>query len=259
MKSKLKRVNQNLLMKLVSNCPKIPPGTSGKHKVSKTTILAGEQIPVVSYRNSYFMNEQRTTITFDQPLVVRELSYDGGVWMSDHPQEIWQMRGPINRAHGNVLVGGLGLGCISHLLVKLSKAKHVTTIEKSQDVYNLVAKHVDAANATIIVGDLFDYIRNTHRKYDFAFFDIWQGTGERDWAEFIVPLRRLCRGTRTKCLASYGTRSARSHTWTKMRGTVTNRCAASRSRKASRSRSSSVSTTRHCSGPSARTTTRCWP
>jgi spermidine synthase len=109
------------------------------------------------------------------------------------------MRDVIRQAHGHVLIGGLGLGVVHHLIANLSKGiKSITTIEKEQDVIDLVSPTLNNhhVNWTIQCGDLFPVVgdlKNDRTKYDFAFFDIWTGTGEYTWVEYVVPLRRLCR------------------------------------------------------------------
>ena len=190
---KTKSVNVKLLAKLLANLPQVPDGKSGKMSVSHRTVKAGEPVVVVSWRNGLFMGQQPTKFRFSHPITIRSLvEKDRGVWMTDQPQEIWQMRDAVSKARGNVLIGGLGLGAISHLIPTMgTNVDSVTTVERSQDIANIVAPYI--AKQTLIVADLFEYLKNTDRKFDFAFFDIWQGTGETDWAEYIVPIRRLCR------------------------------------------------------------------
>ncbi len=122
------------------------------------------------------------------------LDDDRGIWMTTCLQEIAQMDKAICAAKGKVLVGGLGLGICSWLMatryVSTSICESVTTVEINDDliklIYPIVKKCVDVEHA-----DLFEYLKTCPDDYDFAFFDIWQSTGEWSWQTQVVPLRRL--------------------------------------------------------------------
>lgn len=185
------QVNFDVLIELIQNRPDIPEGKSGDVEITHEIIQPGEETTVVSLRNAIFMGQQPTKATFAEPLTIRKLVYEGGTWMTDHPQELWQMREPIYTCHGSVLVGGLGLGVLSHLLSRICEdVDSVTTVEKDPDIIRLVQYHIDADR--VVQTDLFNYLKGLECSfYDSAVFDIWQGTGETTWQNYVVPLRRL--------------------------------------------------------------------
>jgi len=152
----------------------------------------GQTIDIVSMRNAFLMGMQPMKATFEHDLIIRRLSYNGGTWMTDSPQEISQMIEPLDSLGGDILVGGLGLGVFTHLTGQEGWADEVTTIERSQDIIDLVSGHIDTDE--IICADLFEFLKTTSiGRYDSGFFDVWQPTGELAWADYVVPLRRLAR------------------------------------------------------------------
>lgn len=195
-----KNVNQKQLAYLLSRRPEHPVGGWGDVHIEHEVVPAGSPITVVSMRNAIFMGSRPASIKFDSPFTIRHLvSKEYGKWMSDSPQEVWQMIELLRKMHGRVLVGGLGLGVFPHLLctanVRYADVHSVSVVERSKDVQNLITPHIDPLMFHYNY-DLFDYLKNyfDRDQYDSAFFDIWQATGEMAWAEYIVPLRRLCRG-----------------------------------------------------------------
>lgn len=181
--------------------PDTPDGQVADLKITHKVVPAGKPHEVVSIRNALMMGQQRTNITFDEPLKIRNLSYKGGVWMTDSAQEVWQMRDALEQIKTisdldisrfcNVLVGGLGLGLFSRLAEKWADAR-VTTIEKDRRVIDLIQFHGDVVHA-----DIYDFCRDLPESYGsrkqphIAFLDTWQSTGEWCWNHEVVPLRRL--------------------------------------------------------------------
>lgn len=189
----MKKVNQKILTDLLNNRPEIPDGKSGDASVTHRIIPPGHEEPVVSLRNAMFMGWQPTKISFSSPFTIRQLSQKShGVWMTDSPQEVWQMWEPIKAMKGRVLVGGLGLGVFPSLLLHSGKGiACIDVVEISKPIVKLVSPYIHDI-IEVHRADLYDEL-NSGVMYDSAFFDIWQPTGEMVWAEHVVPLRRLCR------------------------------------------------------------------
>lgn len=190
-----KQVSAKRLLQLIKFTPNIPDGTEGDVKVTHYTHPAGKPIQVVSLRNTLLMGYHQMNLSLDKPLEIAQLSYKGGVWMTSEPQELWQMDLAIKEAYGNVLIGGLGLGIVSHMMSRKRKVKWTTTVEKDKSIVSLVWPYISQQRRTIVRDDLYKFLRTMQPgEFDYAFFDIWQGTGEWVWKEQVVPLRRLCRG-----------------------------------------------------------------
>ena len=85
----------------------------------------------------------------------------------------------VNRAHGNVLLAGLGIGMILVPILKKREVKSVLVVEKYQDVIDIVAPHFPSRKLRIVCADIFDWTPEPSAKFDVIYFDIWpdQDTG----------------------------------------------------------------------------------
>jgi spermidine synthase len=101
--------------------------------------------------------------------------------MSITPNEIETMKGPIDKALGNVLTFGLGLGYYAYMTSQKDNVESITVVESNEDVIDLFNKCVlpQFGNAQkkikIIKADAFEYAQNYiyNGKYDFVFTDLW--------------------------------------------------------------------------------------
>jgi len=128
--------------------------------------------------------------------------------MSTMPQEIEQHERQLARAHGDVLVGGLGLGLACALLSKNRRVRSITCVEKNADIIKLVRPYLARGfgflrgklpqpRIVVVQDDLFNFLKGAKRdrqRFDFAFYDIWCPTGERVLTEFVLPLRKASIG-----------------------------------------------------------------
>lgn len=193
-------VDIDWLTEAMSLRPETQAGKSGKISIEHEEHPAGKKLPVVSMRNALFMGMQPTSVQFSHPIIYRSLKcQDHGTWMTDSAQEIYQCRDFIQAVAGislgivstDVLVGGLGLGCYSAILLGMTEA-NVTTVEISRDVIKLVAPHV--RKHEIIRRDIWKFIaEHPPGIFDAAILDTWQSTGEACWVSEVIPMRRLVR------------------------------------------------------------------
>ncbi len=103
---------------------------------------------------------------------------DDVTWMSTDPNEINTMKPSIDRAHGNVLACGLGLGYFPIMCAVKENVNSVTIVEKDSIIIEIFKKHIlplfefkDKIN--IIQEDAFNFVRKDLSKYDYLFIDIW--------------------------------------------------------------------------------------
>lgn len=104
--------------------------------------------------------------------------YVGSVlMMSDTPAEIRDIRSAVRNANGFCLITGLGLGVVLQSFLRKPEVKHVTVIEQSQDVIDLVAPHYvkifgpDRFN--VICADALVWKAKAGHWFDFVWHDIW--------------------------------------------------------------------------------------
>ena len=94
--------------------------------------------------------------------------------MSDFHYERVTCEEVVRRAHGDVLIAGLGLGMILHPILKIEAVRSVTVIEKYQDVMDLVLPTLAVNDKLqVVVGDICTWKPPRGRRYDVIWFDIW--------------------------------------------------------------------------------------
>lgn len=98
-------------------------------------------------------------------------------WMLITPNEIETMKKPIEKAHGDVLTYGLGLGYFPFMTSQKENVKSVTVVEKDATVIklfeeNILSQFPHKEKIKIVNADAFEYA-TTMPKYDFVFADIW--------------------------------------------------------------------------------------
>jgi hypothetical protein len=103
-----------------------------------------------------------------------------GPMMSDTPAEQRTNVDVVEKAHGNVLIAGLGIGMILVPILDKQRVRHVTVVEKSADVIKLVMPALreylsDDYNTKLVVEhkDIFAFEPDKTLKWDTIYLDIW--------------------------------------------------------------------------------------
>ena len=98
--------------------------------------------------------------------------FRNNVIMSDTWMEQKTNREIIDKANGDVLIAGLGIGLITLPILKKKSVRTVTIIEKEQEIIDLVAPYLPTnSKVKIICADIFKW--EPEQKYDTIYFDIW--------------------------------------------------------------------------------------
>lgn len=121
----------------------------------------------------------------------------GEVVMEDTPFELNTHLGFVMQAYGNVLVTGLGLGCVVRGLLLNPDVNSVTCIENSKDVLKLVGPSMPIERLSIIEADALDWTAKNKEKFDCAWHDLWtdREAGEPHLDLWHSQLFRNCRST----------------------------------------------------------------
>jgi hypothetical protein len=116
--------------------------------------------------------------------------FDGWVpVMSDTPSEIHEHDDAFRRAHGNVVITGLGLGVVVSALLAKPEVEHITVVEVDRDVIALTGPYYeDETRVTIVNMDALEYAATRKRArvypplhdFDFAWHDIWSAISYRN-------------------------------------------------------------------------------
>lgn len=116
-----------------------------------------------------------------------ELSYKGECIMSDTNMEKRTNRDFVINAHGNVLIGGLGIGLILLAIQDKEEVKKITVVEKNKEVIELVGSQLPLnEKVEIINADVFNY--NPAQKYNTIYMDIWNYINSDVYQREMKPL-----------------------------------------------------------------------
>lgn len=107
--------------------------------------------------------------------------------MSDTPMEKDTNRDFVRNAHGNVLIGGLGIGLIILAIQDKEDVKQITVVEKNREVIELVGKQLPLnSKVNIVNDDVFEY--KPLIKYNTIYMDIWNYINEDIYNKQMKPL-----------------------------------------------------------------------
>ena len=85
-----------------------------------------------------------------------------------------------NKAHGDVLVAGLGLGMIHQQLIENDDITSVTIVEKNQEVIDLVWEHcLKNEKFRLVHADIYEWQPDS--TWDVGWFDSWIGECEQNF------------------------------------------------------------------------------
>ena len=145
----------------------VPVGESGKWKVSRFEVTKG-QADLASMRAVF--NGGRGAISAGE---YTQLTRNGLIVMSDTPDEKMDHFEPVRKAHGHVLINGLGLGMVLGAILEKSEVDRVTVVEIDQDLIHLVGPHYACDKLEIVNASAFDYAPPRWIIYGVVWHDIW--------------------------------------------------------------------------------------
>lgn len=123
----------------------------------------------------------------------------GELVMHDFPDELNTHLNFMLKAHGEVLITGLGLGCVARGCLENPNVKAITVIERDKDVLKLVLPHCfpnHRERVTIIEDDAIEWAKRNVRlgfadKFDCAWHDIWNDPDKKEPHLAILHTRLL--------------------------------------------------------------------
>ena len=123
------------------------------------------------------------------------LTEGNNIWMSLNPNEIETMKPYINKAKGDVLVLGLGMGYVPFMLALKSEVKSITIVEKDSDIISLFKSLIypgfkNKEKIKIVEDDAINYVRKQN-EFDYIFADLWHSP--EDGLSLFVQLKRISR------------------------------------------------------------------
>lgn len=120
-----------------------------------------------------------------------KLSCRGGVVMSDTMMEKRTNREFCNKAYGDILVGGLGIGMILMAIQDSPDVYSITVLEKYQEVIDMVAPQLPLNDKVkIICADVFEWKPEKGQRFDCIYMDIWDCINSDVYYNQMKPLKR---------------------------------------------------------------------
>jgi hypothetical protein len=142
----------------------IPEGKRGDTRITKKT-LTMEDYQWQIMRRQHHPVPPGTRLT--RLIIGNELMMSDTRWEKQTCQRFLQA------ARGDVLIFGLGLGCVVREVQDNPDVRSVLVIENNRNVIKLVAPHSGHPKVTIAHGNAFTFV--PARSYDCIWIDIWSG------------------------------------------------------------------------------------
>lgn len=167
----------------------LEPGRAGLWEIARVELPAGsimrrfsDEISPVAPFDSLTMLFRDTLATLNEP--------HGECVMEDSPRELRRHLPILMAANGNVLVSGLGLGCVVRGLLAKREVEHIDVVEIDPAIVKLVGAEFERnPRVTIHVDDAETIEWNDGERWDFAWHDVWS---ERESLD-VVHARLIAR------------------------------------------------------------------
>ena len=164
----------------------IPEGVKGEYKIVK------REIKPDLIQSLRMAREGRNYV----PGTYTYLLKGNVLMMSDTPDEKKDHYSPVQKAEGNCLIVGLGIGMVLNAIALKPEVFHIDVVEISQEVLDLVSPHYNElypGKITFHKASIFDWKPEKDIKYDVAWFDIWDTLDTDNLVEMATLHRRFGR------------------------------------------------------------------
>ena len=169
--------------------------TTGKYKKYALKNITYEPYQLFAYDDISLDGDKENSRIgyFDHKFSYLALTEGNNIWMSLNPNEIETMKPFINKARGNVLVLGLGMGYVPFMMANKSEIKSITIIEKDPEIIGLFNSLIlpsfkSKEKIKIIEDDAINYVRKNSR-FDYIFADLWHSP--EDGLSLFIQLKRI--------------------------------------------------------------------
>lgn len=120
-----------------------------------------------------------------------KLTHKGQVMMSNTDMEKQTNYHFCVKAHGDVLIGGLGIGMIVMAIQDNVNVKSITIIEKHQEIIDMITEQLPFnEKVNIICADVFEWKPEKGQKFDCIYMDIWNYINSDVYQKEMKPLKR---------------------------------------------------------------------
>lgn len=201
----------------------LPPVSKNGIMIKNIVHPKGSDLDVISFRMAILSGVKPMRIKLEKPWKQTSIYENEKLWMTTIPIETFTHLYPIHKAHGHVLIGGLGLGYVAHeMLAKNRSVKSITVVESNKNLIDVVKPHFLSPKIEIIHGDIFNALKLTTKYFDFIYLDIWRSTGETEFYQTVIPLRKLAKKVISNSSSEYRRQNIICWMEDEMRGQVEN-------------------------------------
>jgi len=167
----------------------LQPRAFGEYVLQRSIYKKGSEMAIVPTTvQASIMGYEYRTIKLDRDFILYELYKKNQCIMSNTGVELFPLYIPYQRAHGNVLLGGLGVGFLAQLLCQKKEIERVTVVEFSSDVINLCK--FSHSKVDIVFGDFYAYINEQNlSRFDYIYFDTFSD-GINHYNSVVIPMRK---------------------------------------------------------------------
>ena len=115
------------------------------------------------------------------------LVHNGSVVMSDTDMEKLTNANFVRNAHGNVLIGGLGIGLILLAIQDKPEVEKIVVVEKHREVIDLVKDQLPLnGKVEVVNADVWEY--TPEEKFNTIYMDIWNYINTDVYRDSMKPL-----------------------------------------------------------------------
>lgn len=132
---------------------------------------------------------------FDEVFRFPAVMEHGHEWMAIKPNEIETMQPVVDLVEGRVVTFGLGLGYFTYMASLKEEVKHITVVERDNDVIQLFKRFLypqfqHQEKVEIVSADAFEYIEKQMPEgtFDYAFVDLWHDVS--DGLELYIRMKK---------------------------------------------------------------------
>ena len=155
--------------------------------ILKPTKVGSVEISILDYTTQHIGFREMASGIREERYACMKI--DGDVMMSETPMEQRTNINFVLKAHGDVLIGGLGIGMIILAIQDNPNVTSITVLEKSKDVLDAVLPQLPLnEKVRVIQADVFTY--KPDKKFDCVYMDIWFYPNEDAYEEMKVLKRR---------------------------------------------------------------------
>lgn len=162
-------------------------------EILKPCKVGNAEIDIMEIKDTNF----RAALSGISPGKYARLRVNGECMMSETPMEHRTNRDFIRNAHGDILIGGLGIGMIILAIQDEPEVKSITVIEMNENVIDAVL-HQLPINEKVRVLCMDAFLWKPDKKFDCIYMDIWPVVNEDVYQEMKKLKRKYGHYLKTK-------------------------------------------------------------